>query len=496
MSYLMALDQGTTSCRCILFNQNCEIVSISSEELLPTYPKNGWVEHDPMKIWETQLKVSKKALNNINATFKDIDSIGITNQRETTILWNKLTGKPIYNAIVWQCRRTSRNCDLLKENHMETIKDKTGLVIDAYFSATKIKWILDNVEGAREEAEKGNILFGTVDTWLIWNLTKGEVFATDYTNASRTMLYNIHTLEWDKELLELFDIPINILPKVLPSSHIYGETDKSHFGGNIKIGGVGGDQHCALFGQGCFNKGMIKNTYGTGCFILMNTGETPIISNKGLITTIAWAIDNKITYAQEGSIFIGGAVIQWLRDGMEMIKNAKESESYINHAKDCNGLYVVPAFVGLGAPYWSQEARGIVVGITRDTTKAQFIRASLEAIAYQSNSVIDVMKEEFNVDVKEVRVDGGASNNDFLMQFQADISEVLVTRPQVTESTALGSILFSGLATGYFKSLEDISSKIKIDKTFTNSMDFEKRRTLLRGWEKAVKTAILWGEDD
>ncbi len=495
MSYLMALDQGTTSCRCILFNKDCEVVTIAQQELSPTYPKNGWVEQDPLKIWDVQLKVAKKALENINATYKDIDSIGITNQRETTIIWDKSTGKPIYNAIVWQCRRTASLCDDLKESYTQLIKDKTGLVVDAYFSATKIKWLLDNVEGAREKAQKGELAFGTVDTWLMWNLTKGEVFATDYTNASRTMLFNIHTLKWDEELLKLFDIPLALLPEVKPSSHIYGETSTDIFGGKITIAGVGGDQHCALFGQGCYKEGMIKNTYGTGCFILMNTGDTPLKSKDGLITTIAWGIDDKVTYALEGSIFIGGAVIQWLRDGMEMIESAEVSEAYTEIEDDCNGLYVVPAFVGLGAPYWSQEARGIVVGITRDTNKAQFIRASLEAIAYQSDSVINVMKKECNTSVTDIRVDGGASRNDFLMQFQANISDVNVTRPFVTESTALGAVLFSGLATGYFKNKDEILEKVKIQKTFTSNMDNEKRKNLIKGWDKAVKTAILWGEN-
>ncbi|MCL2610946.1 MAG: glycerol kinase GlpK, partial [Defluviitaleaceae bacterium] len=444
---LMALDQGTTSSRCILFNERSEMISVAQKEFTQIFPKPGWVEHDPMEIWSSQLSVATEALARVGKNYTDIAAMGITNQRETTIVWDKNTGKPVYNAIVWQCRRTSEHCDTLKEKGFDKkIREKTGLVVDAYFSGTKVKWILDNVEGARAEAEKGNLLFGTVDTWLMWNLTKGQVFATDYTNASRTMLFNIHELKWDEEILKEFDIPASMLPKVKPSSYNFGNTEYSVFGGKIPIAGVAGDQQSALFGQCCFEPGMVKNTYGTGCFILMNTGEKAVESKNGLLTTIAWGLDGKVTYALEGSVFVAGAAIQWLRDGLRMFEHAPFSEAYANKVEDSNGIYVVPAFTGLGAPYWDQYARGAIVGLTRGVEKEHFIRATLESLAYQSNDVIKAMASDSGEALKEVRVDGGACANNFLMQFQSDISNTTVCRPEVIESTALGAVYLAGLA--------------------------------------------------
>ena len=451
--YIMALDQGTTSSRAILFNNKGEILETAQKEFTQIYPKAGWVEHNPMEIWGSQSGVMREVIETAGITPDEIAGIGITNQRETTIVWDKNTGKPIYNAIVWQCRRTSDICHDLKEKGLEKIiKDKTGLLIDAYFSATKVKWILDNVEGAREKADKGDLLFGTVDTWLIWKLTYGKVHVTDYSNASRTMMYNIKELKWDEEILKELNIPLSMLPEVKPSSYVYGHTDEQMLAGaQIPISGCAGDQQSALFGQTCFEEGSVKNTYGTGCFLLMNTGEKIVESKNGLITTIAWGIDNKIQYALEGSIFMGGASIQWLRDELRMIKTAKDSETYANKVEDTNGVYVVPAFTGLGAPYWDMYARGTIVGLTRGSKKEHMIRATLESIAYQTKDVITVMEQDSDIKVKDLRVDGGASSNNFLMQFQSDILDVSIDRPEIIETTALGAAYLAGLAVGFYK---------------------------------------------
>lgn len=484
--YVMALDQGTTSSRCIIFNERGLIVSVAQREFKQIYPKGGWVEHDPMEIWATQFSVATEAMAKANIEASEIASIGITNQRETTIVWDKRTGLPVYNAIVWQCRRTAQICDELKEKGLtETIRNKTGLVLDAYFSGTKIKWILDNVAGAREEAEKGNLIFGTVDTWLIWNLTKGKVHVTDYSNASRTMIYNIHELKWDDELLEALDIPKSMLPEVKPSSYVYGETNSTLFGSSIPIAGVAGDQQAALFGQMCHQEGTAKSTYGTGCFLLMNTGEKAVKSENGLLTTIAFGIDDKVEYALEGSIFIGGAAIQWLRDELRMLKDSPESERYATAVEDTNGVYMVPAFVGLGAPYWDPYARGAIVGLTRGATKEHFIRATLESLAYQTYDVLNAMREDSGIDLKALRVDGGASANDFLMQFQADILGVPVQRPEVIETTALGAAYLAGLAVGYWKDKKDVAQNWAISKTFEPDMIKERREELLEGWHEA-----------
>ncbi len=493
--YLMAFDQGTTSSRCILFNDCGEIVSVAQREFTQIFPKPGWVEHDPMEIWSSQLSVATEALARIGATYADIAAIGITNQRETTVVWDKNTGKPVYNAIVWQCRRTSEYCDSLKAKGFDkVVKAKTGLVVDAYFSGTKVKWILDNVAGAREEAEKGNLLFGTVDTWLLWNLTKGKVFATDYTNASRTLLFNIHELKWDEEILNELGIPASMLPEAKPSSYMFGETDEHLLGGPIPIAGIAGDQQAALFGQCCFDPGMVKNTYGTGCFILMNTGEKAVESKNGLLTTIAWGAEGKVEYALEGSVFVAGAAIQWLRDGLRMIDSASFSEAYANKVEDSNGVYVVPAFVGLGAPYWDQYARGIIVGLTRGVEKEHLIRATLESLAYQSNDVIKAMVADSGQDLKLIRVDGGACSNNFLMQFQADILNAEVCRPAVIESTALGSVFLAALQVGYYKNKEEILQKVKVSGTFKPNMDDETRTTLVNGWDEAVKRSLGWAK--
>ncbi|PHV70632.1 glycerol kinase [Sporanaerobium hydrogeniformans] len=491
--YIMALDQGTTSSRCILFNEKGLIESVAQKEFTQIYPKAGWVEHDALEIWETQLGVAKEAMSKLNLKAEDIAAIGITNQRETTVVWDKVTGKPIYNAIVWQCRRTSNFCDELKaEGFDKVIKEKTGLIVDAYFSGTKVKWILDNVEGARERAEKGELIFGTIDSWLIWNLTKGKVHVTDYSNASRTMLYNIHALEWDKEILERLNIPECMLPTVKPSSCIYGKTESSLLDGEISIGGAAGDQQAALFGQVCYNPGTAKNTYGTGCFMLMNTGEKAIDSQNGLLTTIAWGVDGKVEYALEGSIFVAGAAIQWLRDELQIIEKASETEAYAQEVEDTNGVYVVPAFVGLGAPYWDQYARGTIVGLTRGAKKAHFIRATLESLAYQTYDVLKAMQEDSGIELKALRVDGGACANNFLMQFQSDILGTEVFRPEVIETTALGAAYLAGLAVGYWGDKEEVGKNWALSRSFAPSMSAEKREALLAGWHEAVKRSMKW----
>lgn len=493
--YIMALDAGTTSNRCILFDEKGSIVSVAQKEFTQIFPKPGLVEHDANEIWSTQLGVAVEAMSKVGASAKDIAAIGITNQRETTIVWDKATGEPVYNAIVWQCRRTSEYCDfLVEEGYTDKIREKTGLVIDAYFSATKLKWILDNVPGAREKAKAGELLFGTVDTWLIWKLTKGKVFVTDYSNASRTMMYNICKLEWDKEILDLLDIPEVMLPEVRPSSEIYGYTDSAFFGGEIPIASAAGDQQAALFGQTCFNAGDAKNTYGTGCFLLMNTGEKPVFSKNGLVTTIAWGIDGKINYALEGSIFIAGASIQWLRDEMHLIENAAESEVFATKVNDTNGCYVVPAFTGLGAPYWNQYARGTIVGITRGVNRYHIVRATLESIAYQVNDVISAMKSDSGNEIVSLKVDGGASANDFLMQTQADIINTKVLRPDCVESTATGAAYLAGLAVGYWTDKDAIANNRKISKIFEPGISENERKDKIKGWKKAVETAIAWTE--
>lgn len=493
--YIMALDQGTTSSRCIIFDKESTMVSTSQQEFEQIYPKSGWVEHNAMDIWNSQKYVALQALKNANLKADDIAAIGITNQRETTVVWNKNTGVPVYNAIVWQCRRTAEMCDKLKERGLtQLVKDKTGLVLDAYFSGTKIKWILDNVKGARQDAEKGELLFGNIDTWLIWNLTGGAVHVTDYTNASRTMLYNIHELKWDKELLKILDIPESMLPKVMPSSYVYGETVPEIFGTPIKIAGDAGDQQAALFGQSCDTVGSAKNTYGTGGFLLMNTGEKAVESMNGLVTTIAASCTCSVHYALEGSIFVAGAAIQWLRDEMKMIGSSPQSEEFALKVEDTNGVYLVPAFVGLGAPYWDQYARGTVVGITRGTNKEHFIRATLESIAYQTYDVIKAMQEDSGIVIEKLQVDGGACANNFLMQFQADILDASVQRPQVIETTALGAAYLAGLAVGYFKSQEEIKQKLSSSKLFTPHMDDNLRQELLKGWHEAVKRSMGWAK--
>ncbi|MCL2841232.1 MAG: glycerol kinase GlpK [Defluviitaleaceae bacterium] len=493
--YLMALDQGTTSSRCILFDKSGNIKSVAQKEFTQIFPEPGWVEHDPMEIWSSQISVASEAMAKIEAAARDVAAIGITNQRETTILWNKRTGKPVYNAIVWQCRRTSEYCDTLKANGFEKIiKEKTGLIVDAYFSATKVRWILENVSGARESAENGDLLFGTIDSWLIWNLTRGKTHVTDYSNASRTMMFNIHTLEWDDEILKALNIPKQILPEVKPSSYPYGLTSSDRLGGEIPIAGIAGDQQAALFGQCCHEAGMVKNTYGTGCFILMHTGEKAIASKNGLLTTIAWGEGGKVEYALEGSVFIAGAAIQWLRDGLRLIDNASKTEILASRVENTEGCYVVPAFVGLGAPYWDQYARGIIVGLTRGVEQAHLIRATLESLAYQSYDVIKAMEADAGMALKAIRVDGGASANNFLMQFQSDILNVNVIRPAIIESTALGAVYLAGLAVGFYASREDIRNNIHLDKTFTPHMQPDTRATLINGWTEAVKRSFGWAK--
>lgn len=491
--YVMALDQGTTSSRCILFDKKGNICSVAQKEFTQIYPKPGWVEHNPMEIWSSQLAVLTEAMAMVGAAPSDISGIGITNQRETTIVWDKKTGEPVYNAIVWQCRRTAEKIDeLIGQGYGDMIREKTGLVPDAYFSGTKIAWILDHVPGARERAEKGELLFGTVDTWLIYNLTKVAVHVTDYTNASRTMLFDIHKLCWDEELLKLHAIPRSMLPEVKPSSCIYGYTDSSVTGGEIPIAGIAGDQQAALFGQCCFEKGQVKNTYGTGCFLLMNTGKEAIASRNGLITTIAASTGNEVEYALEGSVFVAGAAIQWLRDSMRMIKTAAQTEEYADKVEDTAGVYIVPAFAGMGAPYWNPYARGTVVGITRGCQKEHFIRAALESIAYQTADVLKAMEEDAGISIAGLKVDGGASANDFLMQFQADILGGTVYRPKCIETTALGAAYLAGLATGYFESKEEICENWELSREFTYEMSENHRKELLKGWKKAVKCALLF----
>lgn len=493
--YVMALDAGTTSNRCILFNEKGQMCSVAQREFKQIFPKPGWVEHDANEIWASQLGVAVEAMNMIDASAADIAAIGITNQRETTILWDKNTGEPVYNAIVWQCRRTSEYCDSLKEQGLtEKFRRKTGLVIDAYFSATKIKWILDNVPGARERAEKGELLFGTVETWLIWKLTKGKAHVTDYSNAARTMLFNINTLEWDDEILQILDIPKAILPEAMPSSCVYGMADPAFLGGEIPISGAAGDQQAALFGQTCFQAGDAKSTYGTGCFLLMNTGEKLVFSENGLITTIAWGLDGKVTYALEGSVFVAGAAIQWLRDEMRIIDSAEDSEYMAKKVKDTNGCYVVPAFTGLGAPYWDQYARGTIVGITRGVNKCHIIRATLESLAYQVNDVLVAMKADSGIALSSLKVDGGASANNFLMQTQADIINVPVNRPQCVETTAMGAAYLAGLAVGYWKDLEDIKNNWMVDRIFVPVLEEKTRTERIQGWKKAVKYAYGWAK--
>ena len=496
--YVMALDQGTTSSRAILFNKKGEIVKIAQKEFKQIYPKAGWVEHDPMEIWGSQSGVMREVIETAGIRPEEIASIGITNQRETTIIWSRYTGKPIYNAIVWQCRRTSEICDELKHKGLEElIKEKTGLLIDAYFSATKVKWILDNVEGAREKAEQGELLFGTIDTWLIWNLTRGKVHVTDYSNASRTMMYNINSLEWDKDILRELDIPISMLPSVKPSSYVYGHTDERMLSGaKIPIAGCAGDQQAALFGQNCVEEGTAKNTYGTGCFLLMNTGSKIVKSKHGLLTTIAWGVDGKVTYALEGSIFIGGASIQWLRDELKIIESAKDSEMYANRVEDTNGVYVVPAFTGLGAPYWDMYARGSILGLTRGAKKEHIIRATLESIAYQTKDVLEAMQNDSKLKLKSLKVDGGASNNNFLMQFQSDILNVDIDRPKIVETTALGAAYLAGLSVGFYIGSNEIPSKWSVEKEFNPNMNEDKRNKLYKGWKKAVSRDLSWEKED
>ena len=495
--YVMALDAGTTSNRCILFNEKGEMCSVAQKEFTQYFPHPGWVEHDANEILATQLGVAVQVMSKISATAEDIAAIGITNQRETTIVWDKNTGEPVYHAIVWQCRRTSEYCDTLKEKGLtETFRQKTGLVIDAYFSGTKLKWILDNVEGVRERAENGELLFGTVETWLIWRLTKGKVHVTDYSNASRTLMFNINTLEWDDEILAELNIPKCMLPEAKPSSCVYGEADPSFLGGPIPIGGAAGDQQAALFGQTCFRPGEAKNTYGTGCFMLMNTGDKPVFSKNGLVTTIAWGLDGKVKYALEGSIFVAGAAVQWLRDEMRLIDSSPDSEYMASKVKDTNGCYVVPAFTGLGAPHWDQYARGTIVGITRGVNKYHIIRATLESLAYQTNDVLQAMKADSGIELAALKVDGGASANNFLMQTQADIINAPVERPRCVETTAMGAAYLAGLAVGYWSSKEDVINNWAIDKVFMPEISEEDRAKKVAGWNKAVKYSYGWAKEN
>lgn len=490
--YIMALDLGTTSCRCIIFDKNGRICSAAQKEFTQYFPQPGWVEHDAEEIWATQTGLMYEAMSKIDITINEIAGIGITNQRETTVLWDKETGRPVHKAIVWQCRRTAGYCDELKKLGMaEFFRSKTGLVLDAYFSATKLRWLLDNAAGARERAEKGELLFGTVDSWIIWKLTGGKVHVTDYSNASRTMLFNIHTLKWDEEILRVLKIPQQILPEVKPSSHVYGYTDSKLFGREVPIAGAGGDQQCALFGQTCFERGEVKNTYGTGGFMLMNTGTAPVNSHNGLVTTIAWGVDDKVEYALEGSIFVAGAAVQWLRDELGLIRDAAESEVLAKSVPDANGCYVVPAFVGLGAPYWDQYARGAILGLTRGVNRNHIVRATLESIAYQVNDVLMAMQEDSGMPITSLRVDGGACDNDFLMQFQADILNTSVVRPYCIETTAMGAAYLAGLAVGYWRSKEEILANHVIAAEFKPQMGQAKRESLLQGWHNAVKAASV-----
>ena len=497
MQYIMSLDQGTTSSRCILFDHQGNICCSVQKEFPQIFPKPGWVEHDAKEIWDVTLEVSRAALDKLGITARDVAAIGITNQRETTVVWDKETGEPIANAIVWQCRRTADTIDrLVKAGHGEMIRKKTGLVPDAYFSGSKIKWLLDNVPGARRRAEAGKLLFGTIDTWLIWKLTDGKVHVTDYTNASRTMLYNIHELKWDEELLELLNIPACMLPEVKPSSAVYGRTAFELYGGEIPISGAAGDQQCALFGQCCFEPGMMKNTYGTGCFLLMNTGDQIVESRNGLVTSIAVGFKDHVEYALEGSVFVAGAAIQWLRDELSVISSAAESSQYAERVRDSAGGYVVPAFTGLGAPYWNQRARGAIVGLTRGFNRAHLVRATLESLAYQTYDVVRAMERDSGIQISELKVDGGACANNFLMQFQADLIGSEVIRPTCIETTALGAAYLAGLAVGYWDSLEDVKRNWNVDRKFVSQMDETYRQSLIKGWHKAVKCALLWSEEE
>lgn len=493
--YVMALDQGTTSSRCIIYDKKGNMMSVAQKEFTQIYPKDGWVEHDAMEIWSTQMGVAQEALLKIGCTYKDIEAIGITNQRETTIVWDKDTGLPICNAIVWQCRRTAKYCDrLLSSGYGEMIHRKTGLLIDAYFSGTKLKWILDNVVGAREKAEEGKLLFGTVETWLIWKMTGGKVHVTDYSNASRTMMFNINTLTWDEDILKLLEIPASMLPVPVPSSCVYGETDPTIFGGPIKIGGAAGDQQAALFGQTCFDVGEGKSTYGTGSFLLVNTGEKPVFSKNGLVTTIAWGLDGKVNYALEGSVFVCGAAIQWLRDEINILEKSSDSEAMAMAVEDSCGLIVVPAFVGLGAPYWDPYARGAVMGITRGANKNHLVRATLESLAYQTRDLIDAMTDDLGTRITSLKVDGGACINNFLMQFQSDILNCTVKRSVCVETTSLGAAYLAGLAVGYWENKEDVVHNWQTDRIFEPSMEDEKREELLKGWKKAVSRVRDWAK--
>ena len=495
--YIMSLDSGTTSNRCILFNSAGEVCSVAQKEFTQIFPRPGWVEHDADEIFSTQLEVARQAMANIGATAADIAAIGITNQRETTIVWDKVTGEPVCNAIVWQCRRTSEYCDSLKaEGLTEMFRQKTGLVIDAYFSGTKLRWILENIPGARERAERGELLFGTVETWLIWKLTGGKVHVTDYSNASRTMLFNIHTLTWDEEILTKLNIPASMLPEVKPSSCVYGKTLAQYFGAPIPISGAAGDQQAALFGQTCFLPGEAKNTYGTGCFLLMNTGEKPVFSENGLVTTIAWGLDGKVTYALEGSIFVAGAAIQWLRDELRFIESAADSEYMAQKVKDTNGCYVVPAFTGLGAPHWDQYARGTIVGLTRGVNKYHIIRATLDSLCYQTWDVLKAMEADSGIRLAALKVDGGASANNYLMQTQADIINAPVHRPRCVETTAMGAAYLAGLAVGYWSGTEDVKKNWAIDRCLQPAISAGEREKRVKGWNKAVKCAYAWAKED
>jgi glycerol kinase len=495
--YILALDQGTTSSRAIVFNKKGEIVSKAQKEFRQIYPKAGWVEHDATEIWSSQAGVAAEAVASAGINGKALAAIGITNQRETTVVWNRSTGKPIYNAIVWQDRRTSDYCDTLRENgHADQIQQKTGLVLDAYFSATKIKWILDNVDGARKLAQTGELAFGTIDSWLVWNLTQGELHITDVSNASRTMIFNINTMQWDDELLELLDIPRSMLPEVRESSELYGNTKTTLFASKVPISGIAGDQQAALFGQMCTQPGMVKNTYGTGCFMLMQIGDKPVASKNNLLTTVAWKINGKTQYALEGSIFIAGAVVQWLRDGLGLIRESRDIEYFANKVEDSDGVYLVPAFAGLGAPYWDPHARGTMVGISRGTNASHLARAAQDAIAYQTLDILGAMNADSGIEIKELRVDGGATVNDTLMQFQSDLLNVPVIRPKITETTALGAAYLAGLAVGFWKNIEEVAGQWQVDHQFTPKMPREKVEKLTKGWKRAVKTAQVWSESD
>ncbi|MBX3252776.1 MAG: glycerol kinase GlpK [Chitinophagaceae bacterium] len=492
-TYILAFDQGTTSSRAIIFDKNGKVISVAQKEFKQIFPQPGWVEHDPNEIWSTQLGVAAEAISKAGLSVENIAAIGITNQRETTVVWERATGKPVYNAIVWQDRRTAGYCDALKkEGKDKLIQEKTGLIIDAYFSATKVKWILDNVTGARKKAENGELCFGTIDSWLLWNLTKGRIHATDVSNASRTMLLNIHTLQWDGALESLFDIPGNMLPQVRSSSEVYGETENILTAHKIPIAGIAGDQQSALFGQMCTQQGMVKNTYGTGCFMLMNTGENAVPSVNNLLTTVAWKVNGITHYALEGSVFIAGAVVQWLRDGLGIIKSSAEVEALAQKVDNTGGVFVVPAFAGLGAPYWDQHARGTIVGMTRGTTAAHIARAAIESIAYQTMDVLKAMEADSGIAIKELRVDGGATANNLLMQFQSDMLNTKVIRPEIIETTAMGAAYLAGLAVGYWKDMQEIQSQWQVDKVFAPAMQEVTRNQLAKGWERAINAARAW----